>query len=244
MRLYGWIIALSLLASQAASAAVLYQPSGTQFPEDQGWLFYGALGTVTTKSADSTRTTLNTGDNGAQAGWSNTIPFLNTLVNSSFPTLDRANGFSLTFGVKLNSESHASNNRAGFSVILLSSDHRGVELGFWTDEIWAQNADFTHGDSTGAYDATVQRQYTLSILDSAYTLNDGTSDILTGSLRDYSTSMSTPYDLNNYLFFGDDTTSATASFDLTGATITVPEPAGIFLLGAAVLLGIPRRRRG
>jgi hypothetical protein len=251
MHLRAWtIVVAATLIHQTASAAILYQPSGTQFPEAQGWLFYGAFGSVS-RTADSTKTafsTFNASDstdttaNSTQGGWSNTVPVFNTLVNGAFPSLDRANGFSLTFGLKVSGESHASNDRAGVSVILLANDHQGIELGFWTNEIWAQSSTFSHAEGTsGAYDTTIARTYTLSVLNSTYTLNDDTSNILTGSLRDYSGSVSTPYGLNNYLFIGDDTTSARGAFELTGMTITVPEPICLPLLAlTAVLL---RRRR-
>jgi hypothetical protein len=253
MHLRGWAIVIAaFLFHHTASAAVLYQPSGTQFPEDQGWLFYGATGTVA-RSADSTRTafsTFNPSDstdataNSTQGGWSNTFPIIHTPVNGSFPSLNRTNGFTLTFGLKVSAESHASTDRAGVSVILLASDHQGIELGFWTNEIWAQSSTFAHAEGTGAYDATVARTYTLSVLNSTYTLNDGSSNILSGSLRDYSASLAVPYGLNNYLFIGDDTTSARGAFELTGMTITVPEPTAAFGFGVLAFLAVgPRRRK-
>jgi hypothetical protein len=246
MRKYSWGIALGLaLLTHRASATVLYQPSGTQFPEAQNWVIYGALGTVASRSADSTHTSIDTGENDTRAGWSNTIPFINTLANASFPTLDRATGFTLTLGLKINSESHATNDRAGFSVILLGNDHQGIELGFWDDEIWAQSGPlFTHGEGTGTYDTTIARTYSLSILNSTYTLNDGTSDILSGSLRDYSSAaLDVPYGLNNYLFFGDNTTSATGAYDLTGMAIAVPEPGALALMISLFSLAARRRRQ-
>jgi MYXO-CTERM domain-containing protein len=241
MHLRGWAIVVSaVLIHQTASAAVLYQPSGTQFPEGQGWLSYFALGTAPTRSADSTKTTFTTGFD-TQGGWTNWANPPTGPLNPSFPNLDRTAGFTLNFGVKIVSESHNSTDRAGFSVILLASDHQGIELGFWPTEIWAQSSTFTHAEGTaGTYDTTVARNYALTIQGSTYTLNDGSSNILTGSLRDYSAAMAVPYGLNNYLFIGDNTTSATASTELTGVSI-VPEPTALPLLGLGALL--LRRRR-
>ena len=45
----------------------------------------------------------------------------------------------LDTALKLLSETHSTNDRAGLSLIVLSSDLRGIELGFWTNEIWAQS---------------------------------------------------------------------------------------------------------
>src|SRR4051812_35382877 len=64
----------------------------------------------------------------------------------ALPALDRAAGYALRCSVQIVSESHADSDkdgdgvggRAGFSVIVLSSDPKGIELGFWEDQIWAQ----------------------------------------------------------------------------------------------------------
>ncbi|MCI0644585.1 MAG: hypothetical protein L0346_06880, partial [Chloroflexi bacterium] len=58
------------------------------------------------------------------------------------PTLDQTEGFTVTFAASVLSETHASNDRAGFSIIVLSDDSGGtepvvgIELAFWSDEIW------------------------------------------------------------------------------------------------------------
>jgi len=52
----------------------------------------------------------------------------------------------LSFTVQVVEEYHADSDkdgdgvgdRAGFSVIALSSDAQGIEVGFWKDQIWAQ----------------------------------------------------------------------------------------------------------
>ena len=64
-----------------------------------------------------------------QAGWSQVLG----------PGLDRAKGFALLFSAQLDAETHKNTNRAGFSVILLADDKQGIELGFWTDTIFAQS---------------------------------------------------------------------------------------------------------
>ena len=240
-------IAATLILSTtfSARAITLYDGALNTFPENQGWLFYGQDAAVTTKTAAGGKTTFDTGTSTTKAGWSNTIPIINTLVNPSFPTLDRANGFVLGFDVKVLSESHLNNDRAGFDIILLASDHQGVELGFWTNEIWAQTlsgATFVHGEGS-AVSTTSATHYDLGIHGSTYELfaNGSASPILTGPVRDYSSALAIPYGLPNYLFVGDDTTSATASIELSKLTI-VPEPMCALLVPVAMTL--TRRLRG
>jgi hypothetical protein len=76
--------------------------------------------------------------------------------------------------------------RAGYSFILLGHDAKGIELGFWSNEIWAQNPNFTHAESI-SIDTTVERNYTLQIIDEQYKLLDGKNTLLSGTLRDYPT---------------------------------------------------------
>src|SRR4029078_6070884 len=102
--------------------------------------------------------------------------------------LDVDTGFTIGFTVKINSESHISNDRAGFSLIALSDDPtpKGIELGFWTNEVWAQNAGFTHGESSGLFDTTTGLiDYELLVQGSAYQLRADSIQILSGALRNY-----------------------------------------------------------
>ncbi|HEY1921517.1 MAG TPA: hypothetical protein VGG44_02030, partial [Tepidisphaeraceae bacterium] len=138
--------ASSVFASQTIS---LYQGSGTTAPGTP-WLFAFTSGASAT-SANGTTTLDTTSNFNLKNGYSNTFPIINTLVDSSFPTLSPTDGFTVSFDVQLNSESHTigntvNSNRAGFDVIVLGSDAKGVELGFWTGDVWAQNSDFTHGE--------------------------------------------------------------------------------------------------
>lgn len=128
--------------------------------------------------------------------------------------------------------------RAGYSVILLGHDAKGIELGFWTNEIWAQNSDFTHAENI-AIDTTIERNYRLQILNDNYQLFENNNSILSGNLRIYP-SPSTPYSLPNYVFFGDDTTSAAASviqgrITLQSNLASVPEPTSLMLLSSSTL---------
>lgn len=164
---------------------------------------------------------------------------------SNVPTLDRQVGYTLRFRVRLNAEDHAGSDknrdgtedRAGFSVIILSSDKRGIELGFWPDRVWAQNDGaaqplpnsntlFTQGEGA-AFTTTADTAYELTIQGSTYTLRSGTTTILSGPLRDYTTFVSPPntpnvYQIANFLFLGDDTSSARANVDFTGPIVLSP----------------------
>ena len=103
-------------------------------------------------------------------------------------TLDRAAGFTVGISLLVEREAHASPDRAGFSLIVLGSDSKGVELGFWGNEVWAQTSAplFTHGEGA-AFDTTKSlTDYALTILGGNYSLKAGGQTILTGQVRDYS----------------------------------------------------------
>ena len=164
-----------------------------------------------------------------------------TLKNAAFPILDRNTGFELSFRAALLNEGHSSNDRAGFSVILLSSDLYGIELGFWSSQIWAQ-ADtplFQHAESANT-STTSSQNYQLHVLGSQYTLLQSGNTVLSGSLRNYSafSGPGGPYGLNNFLFLGDNTSSASADLLLGPVSLqtnlsSVPEPASLLFLAVA-----------
>lgn len=143
-----------------------------------------------------------------------------------FP-LSRTLGYTFTFSVQLEAETHLNNNRAGFSIIALGEDVMGIELGFWADEIWAQEDDdpgpiFTHAEGV-TFDTTAEiTLYELAVLSDTYTLWADGIAVLTGPLRDYTAFSGTidPYETPNLLFLGDDTTSAEARIRLRDVAIT------------------------
>ncbi len=166
-----------------------------------------------------------TSDNNTYAGW-----ISNGTTTPGFPILDRSAGFQLDFTLRVESESHANNNRAGFSIIVLGEDARGIELAFWENEIWAQNdyitgGLFEHGEGTAFATSAGLIDYQVIILDDTYTLTANTAPILTGSLRDYSKfeGFPDPYETPNFLFLGDDTTSAQARIQLRFVSVTGTE---------------------
>jgi hypothetical protein len=207
--------------STCATTTTLYDGALGGTPDTQGML-YQALATATTQIFSNGATTLDTTARQADlAGYFG--------KSTAVPVLDRTKGYSITFDVQMLSEAHSRTNRAGLSLIALSSDTQGIELGFWADHIWAQEDGvaeppdgtlFTHAEDV-AFNTTAGRiSYTLAIHGSSYSLAAGGASILTGSLRDYrAASGPNPYSTPNFIFLGDDTSSARAKIRLVSLTI-------------------------
>lgn len=233
------VIFFAIAPAATAQGLVLYDETLGNLPADQSWFTY-----ITNSPPTSSQTYLAgrgvemISDQATSAGYFNQNPITGTLVNPAFPQLNRATGFQLNWNLQVNSESHANSNRAGFSMILLASDHRGLELAFWNNEVWAQTDSplFTHGEGA-IFSTTTQTNYQLLIFGNSYDLKaDGTS-ILNGSLRDYS-GFGIPYTHANFLFLGDDTSSAGGDFTLGRVTLltAVPEPALSLSVGIMLMV--------
>lgn len=192
-----WIAALLLALPFHGSAQMLFDGS-LGLPTSQGWTYIATGGTeASTNNAVLVDTSAH---NAYQAGYSDLAGELN-----------RTNGFTVLFTSQLLSETHANTNRAGFSVIVLADDHRGLELAFWTNGIFAQSDSplFTQAEATN-YPTTVFVNYALTFHPTNYVLTANGTPILSGPVRDYSafSGFPDPYSSANFLFFGDDTTSA------------------------------------
>jgi hypothetical protein len=246
--LLGLLAVVSL--SGPAGAATLYDGAG--LPAGQSWLTYFATGGTQTAVGTDPVTVDTTANSGFYAGYLNRsinlFPAgLGGFVNADFPALDRNPGFVLDFTVRINAETSTRPERAGFSVLVLSSDRYGIELGFHTGGIFAQDRDFTAADlatRTAAFDTTRTTSYRLSVAGDAYALAGGGTPILSGSLVDYFNTASTSplgfvYGQPDLLFIGDDTTSANASFTLGAVQVNaIPLPAAAWLLlGGLAALG-------
>ena len=159
----------------------------------------------------------------------------------ALPALDRAAGYALHVTVQLIAEDHADSDkdgdgigdRAGFSVIALSRDQKGIELGFWLDQIWAQEDGaaeppggtlFTHAEQA-AFDTSALATYTLTIRGDGYALSSAGAPILSGSLRDYTAFEGpvNPYRTPNFIFLGDDSGSARARIRLAYLALTLSD---------------------
>jgi hypothetical protein len=236
-------IVLFGLTALPAFAGLLYDPAAGQLPNaytPNPWSYAQMTSSFAVAFAPTSpisasvaggKLTFDTTGGTVRGGWSTTGG-----------VMDRTTGYTLSFDLQIGTKSHGSNDRAGFSVIALSSDLQGIELGFWGNEAWAQNSGFTHGEGTTGFNPSgAFVSYDLTIQGSSYTLKANDSTILTGALRTYS---GDPYGTANFIFFGDNTFSAQADVDLGAVNYApVPEPAGWSALAAAGLVGFAVWRR-
>lgn len=272
-------VAAALLLSTPIRAVALdlYVGADAGLPAVQGSLaaaFVGG-GSEVRDSGGFTRVDTSAANN-AYSGYSNRQANINlfspsvltpgAFVNSAFPELDRAAGFSLDFTFRLVSQVNDGPNgpnRAGFSVTLLGSDHIGIELGFRTGQIFAQGASplFNTAETTSSPGQNLAAiniddllgglsPYTLTIAGNAYRLHTANNLLLSGTTRDYSAAVglgSDAYDAGSFVFLGDNTTSARAVFDLAAVSVSIiPEPSAFgSILGLAALgwAAVRRRRR-
>jgi hypothetical protein len=147
----------------------------------------------------------------SQAGWFSRLPFNDP---ASEPAMDRAAGFQVSFILQLAVEEHVSPHRAGFSVIALAADTWGIELGFWTNAVWAQSGpDFQRAEEAAHDPTAALRRYDLVVAGDRYTLHAEGRRVLEGPLRNYA-SFGAPYNAPRLVFVGDDTSSAAARFTL------------------------------
>lgn len=247
-----WLFSLN---PSVVLASVIPLYSGVGLPATQAWLDFASDAAVSSGSAVQTPVAagvqLST-DAVVKAGYSNYL-VNQQLKNPAFPVLDRLAGYELALDLGLQSENHALNpNRAGFSLTLLSADLRGIELGFWTDRIQAQGDSPLFQFGEGVTTSTVaQQNYRLRVQGNSYRLLQGGVQVLTGALRDYSAFSGpiNPYILPNFLFLGDNTSSAAATvslgpIELQSDLTAVPEPEVSALLAGVgtVLLGGVRRK--
>jgi len=216
-------LAVLLAAMNVAKAQTLYAGSLGTTPDSQGWI-YGVLGSAT-KSATTGSTLFDTTlSNTTQGGW----------TYDPTPDLNHTNGFSVSFTLRVNSESHSSTNRGGFGIIVIADDLRGVELDFWNNTIFAQSAGFVHAEDTAFATTGAFVNYALTFQATNYVLSANGAAILAGPLRIYGTPSGPldPYAIPNLIFLGDDTSSASASINLQQVALIFPpalilNPAGV-----------------
>ena len=93
--------------------------------------------------------------------------------------------------------------------------------------------------------------YDLTVLGNNYTLASGGNTLISGLLRDYTGAQgaaSAIYNTANFLFLGDDTTSAGASVNIQNITLNtntaaVPEPSSMLGMGLAIGFGATLKRK-
>jgi hypothetical protein len=213
-------------AVSSSATTVLYDGALGTMPEAQGFDYF-ELG-ISSRSWANGATLFNTlAFTDTYAGY--------TAQSNLVPVLDRQAGYSVQFTTQLLSESHAGSDRnsdgvedrAGFSVTVLSTDTVGIELGFWTDRVWAQEGGsgpnlFTQAERANFDTTSGLITYTLAISGATYTLWANGAPLLSGSLRDYTafTGPLDPYDTPNFIFLGDNSASARASVRLAAVSVS------------------------
>lgn len=217
----GLALLAGIVPATAPAAAVLYDATTGTLPSNQGWTYLADplfSAQARQRFADGAAVLDSTPATTDKAGWfSNLAPFPK---HPRQPALDRRAGFILGFIVRLPAESHNRPERAGFSVIATAADLSGIELGFWTDQVWAQSGpDFLHAETASINAADGRVQYDLVIHADRYQLLAAGQPVLEGPLRRYD-SFGTPYNIPEFLFLGDDTTSAGARVELTRVTVS------------------------
>jgi Ca2+-binding RTX toxin-like protein len=177
-------------------------------------------------------------------GYGNLSSSSPTPRNPAFPVLDRALGFSVELRLRINQESHGSDrngdgldDRAGFSLTVLASDGRGIELGFWTDAIWAQRGGppgtlFTQNPGERVLHSTGRlTTYSLAVVGDRYVLSAGGRPILQGQVQDYSAFDPAasglplpynPYTATSSIVLGDNSRSAGADVELASVAVNSP----------------------
>jgi hypothetical protein len=157
--------------------------------------------------ADAQGTHLDTlTDPAEMAGWLRIAPHP---ISPSIPV-------QIVFSLAILDERHLSPDRAGFSLLVLRDDLSGIELGFWTQRIWAQSDAplFTQAEGT-PHDTLPLQSYRLVLEADHYQLHavDPSTPLLQGPLRNYSSFEGplNPYRTPNLIFVGDNTRSASAS---------------------------------
>lgn len=250
------LLVACLLGSKPLQAQTLYDGEAGGLPADQGWFLLGTFpgGASETYDAVNKHTTLNTSANeGIFSGYSSHNVALTgppsfitptTPVNAGFPILDRTQGFTVNFTMQLVAETHSSLARAGFSVLVITDDQLGVEIGFHSTDIFAQSSNFNVEEINSATSiatlTAAMTSYSLTIQGNSFFLSGNNTPILAGLLKDYTdaTGFGTDvYRTPSFLFLGDDTTSASATTNLKFVSIAAvaPEPSTVLLVLTGLL---------
>ena len=227
-----------------ANTTVLYDGGAGTAPERQGWTYVTRNGPALRDEQGGATMIDTSADIKMWAGYAaSAAGFLGS--SAPVPALDRSAGYAVAFAARVEREDHSAAgadknkdgiaDRAGFSAIAIASDKRGIELGFWEDQIWAQEDGareppggtlFTHAEGA-TFDTTTTITYTLAIAGDGYQLSSGDKVILRGPLRDYSAFQAPidPYETPSFLFFGDNTGTSSGRFWLSYVAVAAPSGA-------------------
>lgn len=206
-----------------ASKTNLYDASLGTHPDGQGWLFVSNLfdESETVRFTENGLHSFNTlADISEQSGYFG-------INHPGIDLLMKEQGLNLIFDLQIIDENSLSVNRGGFSIILLTDDLLGLELVFKKDSIWVYTSDFLIGEVQPVNTASDLSEYSISITEGEYEIFiDGILQ-LNGPLRDYS-GFGPPYNIPNFIFFGDNTSSAGVHIHLSQIILEtdkyIPEP--------------------
>jgi hypothetical protein len=202
-------------------------------PSEQGWGFLAIRGVAEQEHTGSAARLVTTANNSENAGYARA---------SSVP-LARDPGFNLALRIRLHAESHASLDRAGFSVIVLTADRLGIELGFWTNVVFAQAAEplFTHAEEASFDFTSGFTDLVLNVTGTNYTLFANRESILSGPVRDYTSFAGFPdvYETPDFLFLGDNTGSAAADVEIESVALVFPPRLILRGLDEVEWVGVP-----
>jgi hypothetical protein len=246
--------AVSHDAAAAGVGSKLYDASLGSVPSAQGW-FNPDTSAFPTFAPNATETILvNGGGNPYALQFDSTHTGSNSIQDGNSRAdrnLDTAVGFELSWRLRLATETHATANRGGFSLIMVGAQQQhALELAFWTDQVWAYDFavspnTFSHG-ATYFVDTTTAHDYRLRVYNHAYSLLIDNLPALSGTLIDYDSPLPDPFDpynIANNIFFGDDTSSARAKVELEYIALSpIPLPGAIVMAAPAFFLVLRRRR--
>lgn len=215
-------VVAGLILVGACQGQVLFDGAVGTPPTQQGWTFLALPSLATPGFADGAATLDTRVSSAIAAGWSRLAPV----------PLRRTPGFRVEWEFQLLAESHANANRAGLSFIVLAEDRKGLEIGVWMDRVWAQGDQplFVQAEGAEVNLALGWQSLVLTVQGDRYTVDVNGASAFGGAVRDYSAFVGAfdPYETPNFLFVGDDTTSAQGAFRLRKVVlgeVTVEVPA-------------------
>ncbi len=222
-------------APGAAQAQPLFDAAPGTLPAAQGWSYAAVPGLAAQSHTGAAVRLDTTAANAESAGYARRLD----------PPLDRRAGFNLVLRFRLPAERHSRTDRAGFSVIVLDVEQRGIELGFWQDQVFAQ-ADqplFTRAESAAFRFDLAPVEVILHLRALQYTLFANRAPLLSGPVRDYTAFTGFPdvYEVPNFLFLGDNTTSAAAELELIEVALVRPPQLARPRPGLLSWQGVPRQ---
>lgn len=223
----------ALVWAVPASGQVLFDGQLGTLPTAQGWSYAALPGLAQQKQTGTAVRLITTAANVENAGY----------ARVATPPLDLDAGFCVALRFQLAAETHARAERAGFSLIVLGHDKRGLELGFWTNLVFAQ-ADqplLTHAEDASYDFAAGPTDVVLAFRGTNYTLFANGASLLSGPVRDYTAFAGFPdvYETPDFLFLGDDTTSAAADVTIESVALVLPPSVQAPVPGVLQWTGVP-----